>query len=117
VLIPCSHVHRCIWHLAENLNKNLHAIFGADYDQFIGNFYGAAYACTEEAMLVRWGQVMEVSCVLAQQNCTKKRNACAAQQKAALQFTCTLHSSTGICCSTWLYASACVAAQLRQQRL
>ena len=51
---------RCIWHLKENLVKNLRGIMGSDWGSFQKHFYGAAFASTEAAMELKWQLMIQV---------------------------------------------------------
>lgn len=52
------HMH-CIWHISQNLPKNLKGIIGSNYDNFIKDFYAMRNSLTEETFNERWKKLLQ----------------------------------------------------------
>ncbi|CAG8727762.1 21900_t:CDS:2 [Cetraspora pellucida] len=51
------HIH-CIWHISQNLPKNLKGIIGSSYDNFMKDFYTIRNSLTEEKSNKRWEKLL-----------------------------------------------------------
>jgi hypothetical protein len=52
---------RCLWHLQENITKNLKGALGPDFNSLMSNFKASAFATSQTAMRAKWERVMEAS--------------------------------------------------------